>query len=134
MSDRCYEEVTLRKRDYAAVGHERTRMNWPEIVEEKEGSEVIRVSDPEAPWARTVDLEALMRAGIPFYGWHGPGDSYSPEVFACDGAQVCFARCLPPGQYPVVQVLEDGSLYAPDMREALKYHEILARVKLLLQE
>lgn len=131
MSDICYLEITFRKKDrekfLSFMGY---RGNFPEETEEGTGQ--IMVTDNEASYAHQPELKTLALEGVPFYGQHGEGGSYTSGVFA--SAEGAFANCDALGSDPAVPIGEDG-IPNPELIAGIqKYWQVLRRAKELVEE
>ena len=79
MADRCYMEVTCRRKDieqFEEIGF--TLQDWNN--EESQSPTVVMV-DEEANYGHSDE----MPRNIPYFGHNEHGDNYSDAVFACDG-------------------------------------------------
>jgi len=77
MGDRCYMELTCRKKDrlrFEALG-------FTSQGESGEFSNCLEMVDYEANYSHTED----MPKDIVYFGTHAAGDGYGAESFACDG-------------------------------------------------
>lgn len=79
MGDRCYMEITCRRKDseeFESLGF--TAHDWNN---ERADSSTVVMVDEEANYAHYDK----MLTNVPYHGHNGRGDNYGDGVFACDG-------------------------------------------------
>ena len=124
MSDRCYAEVTCRKEDAGRFEELGFKVNDQGRIP---GTVVLL--DYEADYGHCDDLPK----DIPYCGWHGPGDNYGPQAFACDRKQYVEAETMNDGSLAVC-VSDKGRLDRRMLRWARKYQECLKRAREALKK
>ena len=77
MGDRCYMELTCRKKDKALF----EELGFTAQGESYEFPNCLEMVDYEANYAHAED----MPKDLVYFGSHEGGDGYRPESFACDG-------------------------------------------------
>ena len=124
MSDRCYAEVVCRKEDagqFKDMGFK--------VSDKGRIRETVILVDYEADYGHSDELPR----DIPYYGWHGAGANYGPQVFACDGKEYAEAETMNDGDLAVC-VSEKGRLDKQMLKWAREYQELLRRVKEALKK
>ena len=124
MSDRCYVEVTCRKEDAGRFEEIGFKANDQGRI-----SGTVVLLDYEADYGHCDDLPK----DIPYCGWHGPGDNYGPQAFACDGKQYAEAETMNDGSLAVC-ISPRGRLERRMLKWAREYRECLRRVKEALRK
>jgi len=77
MGDRCYMELTCRKKDKTLF----EEIGFTTQAESYEFPTCLEMVDYEANYAHAED----MPKDLVYFGSHEGGDGYGPESFACDG-------------------------------------------------
>lgn len=109
MGDRCSLEMTVRKQDRDRVIEV---MGEPEFENDPQstlGPNLLDLSWAQKNHRGASDRLQLTNEGIPFVGWHGPGDNYGEFVFAsCDRVmKECPKLTIVDRAEPVVVVRQD---------------------------
>ena len=135
MSDRCYVEVTCRKRDAARFeklgfkvlddgnleGCVLADLGLGTPSEDKD-SGLVSMHDEQANYGHYGE----MPKDIPYFGWHGPGGEYGPCRFACDGKKYLEVDASQDGE-PVVHVSEGGKVDKRHLKQVMAYQACLMR-------
>jgi hypothetical protein len=107
MGDRCWLQVTVRKRDeqkFLEAVDEDPR--YLEREEDEWGNPRLTCDEANYGWYDELDVAAA--AGCVFHGDHGAGGEYGPATFASDGSGGCHNVDADRESMPVVVVGEQG--------------------------
>ena len=120
MGDRCYMTLTCRPQDvevFEAIGFG--------VEDDDLGPGAVEMVDEEANYANRSE----MPTDRVYFGFHGAGDTYGPERFACDGEQSEWQICTSDGSL-IVLVDEDDRCVTPIQMKLLgRFLDIEARAK-----
>ncbi len=85
MGDRCYLQITMRRKDLKPFGKKigcSDKYNWWDDLCEEDNPDVVTVSVHEANYGWLDDREKAAEAGFVFLGQHDEGGTYGPSAFA----------------------------------------------------
>jgi len=86
MGDRCYLNMTFRRTDEERVRQALdTTCGW---TDRTVTGDLIEIVEFEANYAWFDERERMARAGIAFFGQHGPGGEYGSYQFVSDGREM----------------------------------------------
>jgi len=71
-------------------------------------------------------VDELETLGVPFVGYHGDGDDFSPAVFAFDGTTYAYCLASATGAEPVVPYGNDGTPVQAELENLQKYLRVRA--------
>lgn len=129
MGDRCYLEITYRK-DQHSIFQKQLQYNsnydWHDGVMGQTDTWV-HVCVDEANYGLMSDREALNKQGIPFYGWHTPGGDYEACVFAAVDGEL--SDVIGKDEGPHARLNEDGSIHPTDLKDGMRYYDILKKAR-----
>ncbi len=85
MGDRCYLQITMRRKDLEPFGHQlgwTGGYDWWDDLYNEANPEVVTVAVHEANYGWVDDRESAAEAGLVFTGQHDAGGTYGPCAFA----------------------------------------------------
>ena len=91
MGDRCYLRIEVRARDAQRVidtigePGETDYDGDDKSAETDDSKPPVYLAYEEVNYGGTDEICDVRSLGIPFIGYHGAGECYSEEMFACDG-------------------------------------------------
>lgn len=129
MGDRCYLEMTYRKDDHAAVqklfGYDQEQDWYDDVVVQNDTW--LHVTLGEANYGLMSAREQIALDGVAFFGWHSSGGDYEACVFASADGEL--ADVIGVAECPHVGLNEDGSTRHKELKNGMRYYEILRKAK-----
>lgn len=121
MGDRCYLKLRVRRADVERAC---------KVVGVRPEGEDGWLVDEECNYSALEQRQELAKAGVPFYGWHGPGDSYGAHVFSAAGGVMAEAATIE-GDV-AVRLDEHLKALQSDVQEARQYFKLLECARLVI--
>jgi len=125
--------MTILKKDKEIVDKIMFGEDWvrypsgPWCEEDDNGDGTITLAESEANYGYWDERQALVKAGMVFEGYHGPGGEYGENVFACfNGKHV---QAIAVEATPVAFVNKDMSVEDDSLKDARDYYELLEQVE-----
>ena len=127
MSDGCYINITILKKDQAAFGKifGGEPEEWYEEVD-SENDRYISVTSYEANYAWYGELDAAADGGMVFFGQHAAGGNYGAGAFVGIDEMCRYASVDETG-HVVVRVSRDGEIDGDEYFGAMDYYKELDR-------
>lgn len=121
MGDRCYIDVIVRERDLPKVEAEFGHKAW-EVAPVNGARGVVQAGFGEMNYGAIEAREALARAGLEFYGWHGAAADFGPCRFVAVGGRSLEIDALVDGTAAVPLT----GIGEPEPKALGRVHEFLA--------
>lgn len=128
MGDRCYMQVTCRRKDSEEFEDiDFTMQDWNN-------------ENPDSPTVVMVDEEANhghcdeMPTNIPYHGYNGHGDNYGDSAFACDGKRYAEAPTGYDGGFVVQWDQVKGRPTPQSLRAIRRYVAIRKKVEQMFKK
>lgn len=134
MSDRCYIQANLRKKDAVlweqALGD---KLSTFSKTESKEDKGVWSIFDGEADYAWQEELNNIAAAGGVFTGFHAQGDNYPAEEFAGVNGRVCYWEVANDGEH-LVPINRNSTVSPERLRAHRKYMQYFRQAVKQIEE
>jgi hypothetical protein len=129
MGDRCYMNLTVRRRDVRRFAE-----LTPDLIEPDEPAEDVDIE--QVNYAAWTELESAADQRLVFRGWHSTGGEYPAASFASDGTDGLLHSCINTEQStrPHVPLDENGQPMAGELKAALAFLRADRRARELIAE